>query len=380
MNNIIIKAKLRLSFLVAFSYHRNQRLLKSKYQIASEIQNINTKDLPSVKTFNSGLSEEYKYNKFEELTTKLKVQRNTENKLKEAKRKISLSKEKNPKKDGNNFLDKVSSVPFKALWMTILSAIILLIAAILFYLNIQKEPVTSSNMDSTFSTSTVSTNTSGVSTKQTSPTLTSSSVTTQQTLSTSSTTPDLKISNEDENFSEIVEITLDEVTKNPFGIQVDKIHKLPSTYIPTDLITSNEFSNVRLKKEVLTVLKLLFEDANSKNIKMKVISSFRSYETQKMIFDSYVQSEMITNNKTEAEAKIIANKYSALPGHSEHQLGTTIDVICELCKDFEFSEENLKVWKYLEDNAPKFGFKISYPKNNLAGYDYEPWHIRYYGI
>jgi D-alanyl-D-alanine carboxypeptidase len=82
-----------------------------------------------------------------------------------------------------------------------------------------------------------------------------------------------------------------------------------------------------------------------------------------------------------AEAEIKANRVSAKPGHSEHQLGTTVDLKCNGCGDFDNSSGNLAMYKFLEENAYKFGFAISYANGTeqYTGYKNEPWHIRYLG-
>ncbi len=95
-------------------------------------------------------------------------------------------------------------------------------------------------------------------------------------------------------------------------------------------------------------------------------SGFRSYSTQKGLYNRYV----------EADGKAEADTYSARPGHSEHQLGEGMDlnIIEEYCED-------TKEFEWLQENAKDYGFILRYPKGmeDVTGYIYEPWHYRYVG-
>ena len=124
----------------------------------------------------------------------------------------------------------------------------------------------------------------------------------------------------------------------------------------------------------------MYSDAKSKSINFRIVSAYRSFDTQKTTFNNWVDGEL-KKGKTKAQAIESANTYSAKEGHSEHQLGTTVDLACSTCTSFDNSTLNKSLYKYLEDNAYKYGFAISYFKNSvgLTGYIYEPWHIRYIG-
>jgi D-alanyl-D-alanine carboxypeptidase len=161
---------------------------------------------------------------------------------------------------------------------------------------------------------------------------------------------------------------------------VNKTNALSDKYIPTNL-TSIPFSKSdKLNKEAADALNSLFLDAKSKKINIRVVSAYRSFDTQRTTFNNWMNEEL-KKGKTRAQAEESANTYSAKEGHSEHQLGTTVDLACSSCTSFDNSTLNKALYKYLEENAYKFGFAISYYKNSqgLTGYIYEPWHIRYIG-
>ncbi len=98
-----------------------------------------------------------------------------------------------------------------------------------------------------------------------------------------------------------------------------------------------------------------------------LLSGFRDYETQEAIYNQYVANDGQAN----------ADRYSARPGHSEHQTGLAFDVNS---LDESFGETPEGIW--LAKNCYKYGFIIRYPKGkeHITGYMYEPWHIRYLGV
>ncbi len=149
---------------------------------------------------------------------------------------------------------------------------------------------------------------------------------------------------------------------------VDKNNQLPSSYNPGGVLASAQ-----------TDFNSFVGGARNAGINVEVISSFRSFATQSSTFEYWVGVEM-QSGKSRAAAEAAANVYSAKPGHSEHQLGTTFDVKCAGCTSFD-ANQNAKLYKFIENNAHKYGFVVSYPKNsaNLTGYTYEPWHIRWIG-
>ena len=83
------------------------------------------------------------------------------------------------------------------------------------------------------------------------------------------------------------------------------------------------------------------------------------------------------------EGEAAAGKYSAKPGQSEHQTGLAVDVSSESV-DYLLSDDygETKEGKWLAENAHRFGFIVRFPrgKEDITGYQYEPWHIRYVGL
>jgi len=163
-------------------------------------------------------------------------------------------------------------------------------------------------------------------------------------------------------------------------VLVNKKRNLPASYEPKDLVVPNvpfSFSGSSPKKQMrkaaATALEKLFAAAKKDGIDIKAVSGYRSYATQKSIFER--------NASIKGEA--VANKTSARPGQSEHQTGLAMDISSASAGyDLQQSFGSTKEGKWLKANAPKYGFIIRYGKDQekLTGYSYEPWHVRYVGV
>lgn len=163
------------------------------------------------------------------------------------------------------------------------------------------------------------------------------------------------------------------------AVVVNKKRSLPDNYTPNDLtepqvpFSFNEKNEKRkLRKEAASALEYLFQLASKDGIKLYGISGYRSYSTQKSVYNANVQSQ----------GKEAADKVSAMPGYSEHQTGLAMDVSSASAKfGLEESFGATAEGKWLAAHAHEAGFIIRYPKGKeaITGYSYEPWHIRYVG-
>ena len=110
--------------------------------------------------------------------------------------------------------------------------------------------------------------------------------------------------------------------------------------------------------------------ARSQGINLMAISGYRSIASQKELFDSQTQRK---------GSEAIAAEYSAPPGHSEHHTGYAVDIAdaSQPDTDLKHSFENTPAYRWLLENAYMYGFEQSFPKNNVQGVSFEPWHWRY---
>jgi hypothetical protein len=165
----------------------------------------------------------------------------------------------------------------------------------------------------------------------------------------------------------------------PIGSEkVDRWWGLPLDYEPDDLAPvpaewagdAERERPYQLRVDARDALLRLLEAARADGIEIRVISAYRSGSTQRSIF---------LRNITRSGA---AQRYSAPPGHSEHQLGTCVD-LTDAARQHDFSRtfDEQPEGQWLEQNATRFGFVRSYRPGNVdqTGYISEPWHWRYWG-
>ncbi len=155
-------------------------------------------------------------------------------------------------------------------------------------------------------------------------------------------------------------------------VLVDKTHGLSASYVPKDLVSLKHY-NITISKSYLKLRKIVIPDllamiraARRDGIELVLSSTYRSYAYQKRLYNYYVRTE----------GKEKADRESAHPGHSQHQLGTAID-FGSITDNFA----NTPQGKWLMANAWQYGFSLSYPKaqEKITGYRYECWHYRYVG-
>ncbi len=128
-----------------------------------------------------------------------------------------------------------------------------------------------------------------------------------------------------------------------------------------------------LMDERIEQQKKMLDAAASDGVEITVLSSYREFDYQKILFDKYV-------NDMGYQA---AASLSAIPGTSEHQTGLAVDFgaadgKCTLESCYSSTREG----KWLKDNAHKYGFVLRYQlgKKSITGYEFEPWHYRYVGV
>jgi D-alanyl-D-alanine carboxypeptidase len=153
---------------------------------------------------------------------------------------------------------------------------------------------------------------------------------------------------------------------------VDKQHALESDYGPDDPvalerypITTNRTGH-RLSRLIMPDLLAMIEAARAAGIELMVSSAYRSYDYQAGVYNRHV----------EKLGTAAADRVSARPGHSQHQLGTTID-FGSIAAGYGETPNG----RWVAAHAWRFGFSLSYPAGQAetTGYDYEPWHFRYLG-
>jgi len=157
---------------------------------------------------------------------------------------------------------------------------------------------------------------------------------------------------------------------------LDTVYHLPADYAPADLLDSSTAGlngGYPVRAVLVDDLRAMAADARAAGAPIAIVSGFRSHAQQEKTFAYWVSIGGYEQ----------ALRTSARPGHSEHQLGTAIDVT---------SEGGADPWQYedwgatpaggwMAANAWRYGFVLSYPAGLMhrTCYDYEPWHFRYVG-
>ena len=151
---------------------------------------------------------------------------------------------------------------------------------------------------------------------------------------------------------------------------------VPVTLVKPDVTPTRESvaENIYMRPEAASALEARFECAAEAGLTLYATSGYRSYSTQKAVFD----------RKAAERGEQAANRSVAKPGYSEHQTGLAMDIEGEttlgtgLTEAFGESPEGI----WVAEHCHEYGFIIRYPKDktNITGYIYEPWHIRYVGV
>lgn len=140
------------------------------------------------------------------------------------------------------------------------------------------------------------------------------------------------------------------------GIMIaNKSYSLPSSFDPG------------LNADAEKAFNEMVQAASNDGLSLYICSAYRSYADQEYQYNIFAQERGVQE----------ADEVSARPGHSEHQTGLAIDV-----NSTEFSFEDTDEAKWLAEHCTEYGFIIRFPKGKeqITGFEYEPWHIRYLGI
>lgn len=167
---------------------------------------------------------------------------------------------------------------------------------------------------------------------------------------------------------------------NTYMVLVNKQNPLPSDW--TEDVTLETAKNIYdeeclVEKETLKQFQLLRADLLKERIHIEIDSAYRSVEEQQAIWDEW--------SADPEYGEEYCKKYLAAPGYSEHHTGLAIDIF--LIKNGNDVRDNdamlaeTEVFEIIHQRLPEYGFILRYPegKEDVTGYNYEPWHFRYVG-
>ncbi len=164
---------------------------------------------------------------------------------------------------------------------------------------------------------------------------------------------------------------------------VNPWNALPEDYDP-DLISFGEpygNENSRVSRVCYEALKQMIDDCNKECPRVYVISSYRSVDYQKGLFENRIQ-RFQNEGYSREDAERLAAAVVARPGTSEHHLGLAVDIIDTRSWELTEIQETLPAQQWLMENSWRYGFILRYPKGTTesTGIIYEPWHYRYLGV
>jgi D-alanyl-D-alanine carboxypeptidase len=157
-------------------------------------------------------------------------------------------------------------------------------------------------------------------------------------------------------------------------IVIDTGRALPPEFAPGDLVevTAAGFAQRdRVREFVILDLAALRLAAEANGTPIVVVSAYRSFAYQ----DGLFRDEADRVGESRAAAGV------ARPGHSEHQLGTALDILNPEAGELSAAFADTPAGQWVAAHAHEYGFVLSYPDGaqDRSCYEFEPWHLRYVG-
>lgn len=154
---------------------------------------------------------------------------------------------------------------------------------------------------------------------------------------------------------------------------IDKTHKAESSYVPKDLVLLEKNAlfdvnkaGMRIRPEAYNALNEMARAALADGVRLLVSSVYRSYAYQETLFNYWVSVDGLEE----------AERESARPGTSQHQLGTAADF-----GSISDSFDRTQMGQWMYEHAAEYGWSLSFPKGyeDVTGYRWECWHFRFLG-
>ncbi len=156
----------------------------------------------------------------------------------------------------------------------------------------------------------------------------------------------------------------------------------PWTYLPEDFDVElvNLSGGQKADKRVYPDLQKMMDDMRAADLKPYICSSYRTHAKQTTLYNNQI-NQYLGRGYNEADARVEAGKWVAIPGTSEHQTGLAFDIVAADYVVLDETQEKEPEQQWLMSNSWKYGFILRYPngKTDITGIYYEPWHYRYVG-
>ena len=169
-------------------------------------------------------------------------------------------------------------------------------------------------------------------------------------------------------------IYVNNLSNNKYEIIINKANAVGQDIIKEYTIVDvydNAIKGIKLEEETYLNYLKLKNNLLERGYYINIRNGFRTFNDSNNIYNSYVKEKGLN----------YAKKYVAKPGTSEHNTGFAFDFIITNNKNSLKTNYESDEYFYLENIAYLYGFIIRYPKDKeeITGYNYEPWHLRYVG-
>ncbi len=171
-------------------------------------------------------------------------------------------------------------------------------------------------------------------------------------------------------------VVQDEITKE--ALLGNKVYADDPNFIVIDKkYTPLSSYNANIRRETYAAFKKMYRAALKDGIELRITSASRNFFTQRVIWENKWRNSRVPAGIARVRDIL---KYSSVPGISRHHWGTDIDLMSPRL-DFWAKEYGIKVYKWLCENAPKFGFFQTYTEDvSSGGFSEEKWHWSFYPI
>ena len=153
---------------------------------------------------------------------------------------------------------------------------------------------------------------------------------------------------------------------------VNRQHAISKNFVPVTRKVVGPGMSQTMREDGAAALEEMFAAAKADGINLAIVSGYRSYTKQNTIY----------SRKKASQGQEAADRVSARPGTSEHQLGLAMDVAKKGSSQLNTRFGTTKEGMWVSANAHRFGFIVRYLEDyeDVTGYMYEPWHVRYVGV
>ena len=171
-------------------------------------------------------------------------------------------------------------------------------------------------------------------------------------------------------------------TKYDYLVLVNKQNKLPDDWEENVVLVDTKNAcdeDIQVEKKAFEQYKKLKEDVNEElkkyNATIELDSTYRSVAEQQKLWDEW--------SADPEKGPEYVKKFVAVPGYSEHHTGLAIDICLiidgEIVADNDDMIAQREIFSKVHAELAKYGFILRYleGKDDITGYAYEPWHLRY---